>query len=52
MAKQKDWYNYKRTLTRKELLKLCWTCSIPFVGWMGLGLAMFLKGHKQGGGWK
>ena len=48
----KDYWKYEKTHTRKDLLKLCWMCSVPIAGWIALIYVMIFKPHKKGGRWK
>jgi len=50
--KPKSWYSYERTFTRKELLMLCWACSVPFASWFALSFYMFMKPKKENSLWK
>jgi len=46
------YWNYEKTITRKQLMKFGWVCSIPIVGWLALLYACIRKPHKENGVWK
>jgi len=52
--KLKDWFNYKKTFTRKELIFFGFLCSFPFgiIGWGVSLIAIILKPHDPKGKWK
>ena len=43
----KNYWKYEKTITRKELMKVCWLCSIPIIGWIVLLYIMIFKPRKE-----
>lgn len=43
MERKKSWWDHKITYTRKEVIVLCWLCSIPIVGWAALTIVMLVR---------
>ena len=51
--KLREWLEYKKTYTRKELLKFAFCCSIPFgVGLIAIIIVLIFKPHRENGRWK
>ena len=50
--RRRSYWNCKKEISRKELLRYSWVCSIPFVGWISLLLVMILKPDNKNGKWK
>lgn len=45
----KDYWKYEKVISRGELIKLCWMCSVPIVGWLTLIFIWLIKPHNKNG---
>ena len=50
--KNKNYWDCKKELTRREVIMMGWIFSIPIIGWITLLMVMIFKPEEENSSWK